>query len=162
MMNIRKTTRCVALAALAVLAAPTVAQAQSTVDDTQQLIAQIQNDKRAVVLEAMQLTDEQVAKFIPIYDAYQIERKALMERGVQLVNSYAANYDTLTDETAGKLLKEWLALQDDENALMRRYAKKLDKVLPTTRVLRFVQIENKLNSVLRLPTIRGIPLAPAK
>lgn len=161
-MNIRKTTRCVALAALAVLAAPAVTQAQSTVDDTQQLIAQIQNDKRAVVLEAMQLTDEQVAKFIPIYDAYQIERKALMERGVQLVNSYAASYDTLTDEKAGKLLKEWLALQDDESALMRRYAKKLDKVLPTTRVLRFVQIENKLNSVLRLPAIRSIPLAPAK
>jgi Spy/CpxP family protein refolding chaperone len=161
-MNTRNSFRHAALAALAILSMPAAVQAQSTYDDTQQLIAQIQSDKRAVVLQAMQLTEEQVAKFIPIYDAYQIERKALMERGVQLLNSYAANYDSMTDEAAGKLLKEWFALQDDENALMRKYAKKLDKVLPTTRVLRFVQIENKLNSVMRLPAIRNVPLAPVK
>jgi hypothetical protein len=160
-MNIRKTSRFAALAALSLLTLP-AAQAQSTVDDTQQLIAQIQTDKRAVVLEAMQLSDEQLARFIPIYDAYQIERKALMERGVALINAYAANYDSMTDEAAGKLLKDWFKLQDDENALMRRYAKKLDKVLPTSRVLRFVQIENKLNSVMRLPAIRNVPLAPVK
>ena len=42
----------IALAAAALLSitAPFAAQAQSSVDDTQQLLAQIQTDKRAVVL----------------------------------------------------------------------------------------------------------------
>ena len=57
-----------ALAATTLLAtaAPFAAQAQSTYDDTQQLIAQIQADKRAVVLKAMALDDAQVAVFTPI------------------------------------------------------------------------------------------------
>ncbi len=151
----------IALAATALLsiAAPFAAQAQSTYDDTQQLIAQIQADKRAVVLKAMALDDAQLTAFTPIYDAYQTDRKQLMQRGVDLVNAFSSNYDSMTDGAAKGLLKDWFKLQDDELALMKGTAKKLDKVLPTAKVLRFVQVENKLNTLLRLPGIQGIPLA---
>jgi hypothetical protein len=150
-----------AFAATAVLAvsAPYAAQAQSNYDDQQQLIAQVQADKRAVVLSAMALDDAQVAAFTPIYDAYQADRKKLMERTVNLLNSYASNYDSMTDDAAKGLLKEWLKIKDDEDALMDKYVKKLDKELPTTKVLRFVQIENKLNTMLSLPGVQAIPLA---
>ena len=151
----------IALAATALLsvAAPFAAQAQSTYDDTQQLIAQIQADKRAVVLKAMALDDAQLTAFTPIYDAYQADRKKLMQRGVDLINAYSSNYDSMTDDAAKGLLKDWFALQEDEHALVKGTAKKLDKVLPTAKVLRFVQVENKLNTLLRLPGIQGIPLA---
>ena len=151
----------IALAATALLsvAAPFAAQAQSTYDDTQQLIAQIQADKRAVVLKAMALDDAQMTAFTQVYDAYQAERKKLMQRGVDLINAYSSNYDSMTDDAAKGLLKDWFALQDDELALVKGTAKKLDKVLPTAKVLRFVQVENKLNTLLRLPGIQGIPLA---
>ena len=151
----------IALAATALLsvAAPFAAQAQSTYDDTQQLIAQIQADKRAVVLKAMALDDAQLAAFTPIYDAYQAKRKVLMQRGVDLVYAYASNYGSMTDDAAKKLLKDWFALVDDENELVQGTAKKMGKVLPASKVVRFVQIENKLNTVMRLPAVRAIPLA---
>jgi Cu/Ag efflux protein CusF len=151
----------IALAATALLsvATPFAAQAQSSYDETQQLIAQIQADKRAVVLKAMALDDAQMNAFTPIYDAYQADRKKLMQRGVDLINAYSSNYDSMTDDAAKGLLKDWFALQEDEHALVKGTAKKLDKVLPTARVLRFVQVENKLNTLLRLPGIQGIPLA---
>jgi hypothetical protein len=151
----------IALAAAALLsvAAPFAAQAQSTYDDTQQLIAQIQADKRAVVLKAMALDDAQLAAFTPIYDAYQADRKQLMQRGADLINAYSSNYDSMTDDAAKGLLKDWFKLQEDEHALVKATAKKMDKVLPTAKVLRFVQVENKLNTLLRLPGIQGIPLA---
>jgi uncharacterized tellurite resistance protein B-like protein len=145
--------------ALLAIATPFAAQAQSTYDDTQQLIAQIQADKRAVVLEAMALDDAQVAAFTPIYDAYQAERKVLMQRGTDLINAYASNFGSMTDAAAKGLLKDWFKLKEDELALVNKYAKKFDKVLPTTKVLRFVQIENKLNTLLSLPGIANIPLA---
>jgi hypothetical protein len=141
------------------VAAPFATQAQSTYDDTQQLIAQIQADKRAVVLKAMALDDAQLTAFTPIYDAYQADRKQLMQRGVDLINAYSSNYDSMTDDAAKGLLKDWFKLQEDEHALVKGTAKKLDKVLPTAKVLRFVQVENKLNTLLRLPGIQGIPLA---
>ena len=138
---------------LLAIGTPLAAQAQSTYDDNQQLIAQIQSDKRAVVLQAMALDDTQVAAFTPIYDAYQAERKVLMQRGVDLINAYASNYDSMTDAAAKGLLKDWFKLQNDELALMEKYAKKFDKVL------RFVQVENKLNTLLKLPGVANIPLA---
>ncbi|MBK7904362.1 MAG: hypothetical protein IPJ97_16535 [Proteobacteria bacterium] len=150
----------IALAVTALLvAAPFAAEAQSSYDDSQQLIAQIQADKRAVVLKAMALDDAQLAAFTPLYDAYQADRKKLTQRGVDLINAYSSNYDSMTDDAAKGLMKDWFKLQDDETALVKGTAKKLDKVLPSTRVLRFVQIENKLNTLLRLPGIQGIPLA---
>jgi len=151
----------IALAATALLsvAAPFAAQAQSSYDETQQLIAQIQADKRAVVLKAMALDDAQMTAFTPVYDAYQADRKKLMQRGVDLINAYSSNYDSMTDDAAKGLLKDWFKLQDDEEALIKSTVKKMDKVLPTTKVLRFVQVENKLNTLLRLPGIQGIPLA---
>lgn len=148
-----------AATALLAVAAPYAAQAQSAYDDQQQLIAQIQADKRAVVLKAMALDDQQVTAFTPIYDAYQADRKKLMQRGIDLLNAYSSNYDSMTDDAAKGLLKDWLKLQADEDALTAKYVKRLDKVLPTTKVLRFVQVENKLNTLLRLPGIQAIPLA---
>jgi Spy/CpxP family protein refolding chaperone len=148
-----------AATALLATAAPFAAQAQSTYDDTQQLIAQIQADKRAVVLKAMGLDDAQMAAFTPIYDAYQAERKKLMQRGVDLLNAYSSNYDSMTDDAAKKLLKDWFKLREDEDALVKKYAKRMDEALPTTKVLRFVQIENKLNTLLKLPGVQAIPLA---
>ena len=151
----------IALVATALLsvAAPFATQAQSTYDDTQQLIAQIQADKRAVVLKAMALDDAQLTAFTPIYDAYQADRKQLMQRGVDLINAYSSNYDSMTDDAAKGLLKDWFKLQDDELTLVKGTAKRLDKVLPTAKVLRFVQVENKLNTLVRLPGIQAIPLA---
>ena len=158
-MNHRKPALyALAVTALVALASPVVSQAQSTVDDQQQLLAQIQSDKRAIVLKTMNLDDEQVRAFTPVYDAYQADRKKLADRGVELLNSYASNYDSMTDDAAKGILKDWLKLQDDETSLTREYAKKMAKVLPPTKVLRFVQIENKLNAILRLPAVRGVPL----
>jgi hypothetical protein len=137
----------------------TCAQSQTTYDEEQVLISQIQADKTAVVLKAMQLDDAQVAKFSPIYDAYLAERKQLAQKGIDLINSYASNYDSMTDDAAKSLMKDWFKLQDADNDLLEEYAKKLEKVLPETKVLRFVQIENKLNSLLKLTTVRSIPLA---
>jgi ferritin len=150
-----------ALAAIVILstATPIVVQAQSSYDEQQQLIAQIQTDKRAVVLKAMALDDAQLAAFMPIYDKYQAERKLIMQRGADLLSSFASNYDSMTDDAAQGLLKDWFKLQEDEAKLMRDTAKKLDKVLPSTKVLRFVQVENKLNTLLRLPALQGVPLA---
>ena len=134
-------------------------QAQSTHAEQQQLIAQIQADKHTIVLKTLALDDAQVEAFTPIYDQYQVERKKLFDRAVDLLEMYASNYESMTDDAAKKILKDWFALQDDEVALTRKYAKQLEKVLPPVKVVRFVQIENKLDTVLQMKVVANIPLA---
>jgi len=124
----------IALAGLAAFGAtvPSIAQTTNAKDDTELLISQIQTDKRAIVLRTLDLNDAQVAAFTPIYDAYQAEMKVLMEA---------------------------LKLRDDRNATMRKYAKKLERELPAVKVLQWVQVENKLNTLLDMQAAAVIPIA---
>jgi hypothetical protein len=149
----------VALAAFAACAVAAPADAQSQNDENQVLISQIQTDKRAVVLRGLQLTDTQSRAFIPIYDEYQAERKKLADRSVALLNKFVANYDSMTDDAAKGILKDWFGIEDERMSLIKKYAKRFEKVLPATTVLRFVQIENKLDTLIEMQAVQAIPLA---
>lgn len=151
----------ITLAGLAAFGAtvPSTAQTTNAKDDVELLISQIQTDKRAIVLRTLDLNDTQVAAFTPIYDAYQAEMKALMERGSAVLDKFAANFGSMTDEAAKEILKEALKIRDDRNATMRKYAKKLERELPAVKVLQWVQIENKLNTLLDVQAASVIPIA---
>lgn len=162
-MSKKYTLHAAALVASFALAAPVesaLAQvAGSPQDDAQVLIAQMQADKRAVVLQSLGLTDAEVRAFTPIYDEYQKDRKVLFERSGDLLNKYASNYDTMTDDAAKGILKDWFKLRDDRLSLTQKYSKRLVKVLPAGKVLRWVQVENKLDTVLDMQAVRIVPLA---
>jgi ribosome-binding ATPase YchF (GTP1/OBG family) len=149
----------VAFAALAAFGAAEVSLAQSLKDDTELLISQIQTDKRAVVLTAMQMPDAQVQAFTPIYDEYQREMKDVMTRGTDLVNKFAANYGSMTDDAAKDIMKDFFKVRNDRNALAEKYAKKFQKVLPASKVLQWVQIENKLNALLDVQAASVVPVS---
>jgi hypothetical protein len=151
----------IALAALAALGAAeaSLAQAANTRDQNELIISQIQTDKRAVVLSALQLTDTQVAAFTPIYDEYQREMKGVMTRGSDVINKFAANFGSMTDDAAKGIMKEFFKVRNDRNALLEEYAKKFGRVLPATKVLQWVQVENKLNTLLDAEAASIIPLA---
>ena len=149
----------IAVAALAAFAAAETSYAQNTVDDTQVLISQIQTDKRAVVLSTLQLTDAQVAEFTPLYDEFQAKMKQIMTRGSDVVNKFAANYGSMTDDAAKDIMKEFFKVRRDRNELIEDYAKKFQRKLPATKVLQWVQVENKLNTLLDLQAAAVIPIA---
>jgi secreted Zn-dependent insulinase-like peptidase len=151
----------ITLAGLAAFGAtvPAFAQTTNARDDVELLISQIQTDKRAIVLRTLDLTDAQVAAFTPIYDAYQAEMKVLMERGSAMLDKFAANFGSMTDEAAKDILKEAFKIRDDRNATLRKYAKKLERELPAVKVLQWVQVENKLNTLLDVEAAAAIPIA---
>jgi len=154
----------IALAAVASLGAAAGAPAQSSgtvnmSDQEQLLVSQIQTDKRAIVLSTLQLTDAEVAAFTPIYDKYQAEMKKVFTRSSDILNKFASNYDSMTDDAAEDILKESLEVREDRNDILKDYANRLGKKLPATKVLRWVQIENKLNTLLDWQMAQIIPLA---
>lgn len=151
----------VAFTALAAFGVADAALAQGTnvKDDTELLISQIQTDKRAVVLSAMQLTDAEVAAFTPIYDKYQADMKKQFADAVEMLNKFAANYGSMTDDAAKDILKDWFKLRDERNDTMKKYAKEMGRALPPTKVLQWVQIENKLNALLDAQAASVIPVS---
>jgi hypothetical protein len=149
---------CAALAAFGTAEA-TLAQGTNATDDVQLLISQIQTDKRAIVLSTLALTDPQVAAFTPIYDEYQGEMKGIVTRASDVINKFAANYGSMTDDAAKDIMKDFFKVRDDRNAVVEKYAKKLQKALPATKVLQWVQIENKLNALLDVQAAAVVPIS---
>lgn len=154
----------ITLAAVASLGATQGALAQSSgeismSDQEQLLIAQIQGDKRAIVLSTLQLTDAEVQAFTPIFDKYQAEMKKLATRYTDVLNKFASNYDSMTDDAAEDILKEAFKVREDRNDLLKDYAKRMGKKLPATKVLRWVQIEGKMAALLDWQMAQIIPLS---
>jgi hypothetical protein len=126
---------------------------------TQEIISALQADKRQVMLDTLALNPEQLSKFTPIYDEYQAEMKQLMTAGSKLSNRlFVADYGGMTDESSKAIRKEAFKLRNDRLALLEKYADKLEKKLPSTKVLQFVQVENKMQVLLDLAVAASVPI----
>ena len=147
--------------ALAVAALPVVAQAQAggTAADEQIIMKQVMTDKRAVYAQNLQLTDSESRAFWPIYDEYEAKAKKFDDEFVQLVNDFAAKYDSLTDTDAASMLKRKMDLEDERMALRQTYTKKVAKVLPPVKALRYAQLESRIETLIRRNVYSLIPLA---
>jgi hypothetical protein len=152
-----------ALAAVAMLVSAAPARADSVGDAelarTQETIRALQADKRQVMLDTLALSPKQLEKFLPIYDEYQAEMKALMTASTNLSNKlFVADYGGMTDVEAKSIRKDAFRLRQERLALLEKYADKLDRELPSTKVFQFVQVENKIQTLLDLFVASSIPI----
>jgi hypothetical protein len=148
-----------ALAVLAVLAAST-ASAQ-TVKETLEVTRQAAETQRRVLISgALPLTDEEAKDFWPLYDAYEKERRQIDERANRLVADFIATYRTMSDTVAKAMLQEELNVEALRVKLRRDYMERMGRALPPRKLVRFFQIENKLDAVIRADLSRQIPLVP--
>lgn len=138
--------------------------ADKPADNMEILRDKIRADKKLLVAENMQLTESEAKGFWPVYEAYQKDLETLNNRTVALIKSYADAWNTksMNNEKAKKLTSDFLALQADEVKQMQSYVPKLEGVLPATKVARYLQIENKIRSVIKYELAGEIPLVPGK
>ena len=139
----------------------TPALAQDKPADNEAIVrAKLQADKKLIVADNMQLTETEAKGFWPVYDAYQADLQKANNRIMALINSYAEVYrnNQLTDERAGKLLDEKLAIEEVEAQRDRTFAPKLTAVLPTRKVVRYLQIEARVRALVRYEISNNIPL----
>ena len=147
--------------ALAVTAFSPLVHAQDTglASDEQVLIKQINTDKKAVYAANLGLTEEESAKFWPIYDEYEAKVKPLQDRLAANINNFAEKYDTLTDADAAAILKEKMAIEKEREELKQKYTKKVEKALPPKKALRYAQLETRIQILIARDVYSLLPLA---
>jgi len=152
-----KCTRVLVLILAAFFALPAAAQ---TASDMQILAQKIKADKKLVVASNMQLTEEEAKGFWPVYEAYQKDLAGLNKQLFGVVKNYADAYNTgmVADETAKKLMNAYLAVEERELKMKRSYVPRLEKVVPGTKVARYLQIENKIRAIVKYELAAQIPL----
>ena len=82
-----------------------------------------------------------------------------MGRVSKLIDTYAQNFKTMTDDVAKGMMDEWLAIQAAKLKLQRSYLPEFRKFLPEVKVLRYYQTENKIEAVVSYELAGIIPLA---
>lgn len=139
------------------------AQAQEAAQMNMEILKEkIKADKKLVVAANMNLTDAEAKNFWPLYDGYQKELEQINQRLLTMIKSYADAFNAgkgeLTNDQAKKLLGEALAAEESEVKLRQSYSAKLGKVLPATKVARYLQIENKIRAIVKFELAAQIPL----
>lgn len=122
----------------------------------------VKADKKLLVAANMNLTDAEAMTFWPLYDGYQKELEQINQRLMTTIKAYADAYNAgkgeISNDQAKKLLGEALAVEGSEVKLRQSYAAKLGKVLPGTKVVRYLQIESKIRAIVKFELAAQIPL----
>lgn len=138
---------------------------ESQVLNTQTYIELLRTDlnaqKRQIVNEAMQLDDKQARIFWPIYNNYEADLDKLADEKLEIVQDYATNFLTMTNEKADELAQRVMALDDQKIALRRKYYDLMKKSLPAILVVRFFQVENQIQLLVDLKIASNLPIIEA-
>lgn len=141
---------------LCLLSASLLAQQSDTEGLTLEIITA---KKKLIVLENMGMTEEEKEKFWPVYDEYQKTLDQLNQRDGKLIEEFAANYNDLSDEAAKSLIDQYFSIEQDRFKAQESLLPKLSGALPPNKVIRYYQIENKIDAIINFELARIIPLA---
>jgi hypothetical protein len=143
------------------LAAPlSHAFAQSNQDLIEVARSAVNADRKAVVVAAMELTDEESKSFWPLYREYRSAMDKINDQRMDLVLGYAKLYPNIPDIEAKQILKTYTSLEQKHVEQRSNYLKKFEDVLPAAKALRFAQVETRLDLLVQLNLAARIPLTP--
>ena len=124
------------------------------------MTAGAQNDKAAAINEKffqakvsevaqrLEMTDEQRAKFEPVYRRYNNEMRALWGRHLKRHRSEDGQREPLTDEQKLQRTKHRMERQQQAQAIRLKYIDEFATVLTAQQVSRFYEVEGQIQKKL--------------
>jgi hypothetical protein len=110
------------------------------------------------VAQNLQLTEAESRAFWPLYHQYRAAMDKVGDALLKLVLEQPQPSANVPEARAKKLLKELGALEKKHAATRADYLRRIAKVLPASKALRFAQLESRMDLALRLQLAAGIPL----
>jgi hypothetical protein len=130
-------------------------EAQREIDISRKLI----NDQRNTTLAYnMRFTKEEKEKFWPLYREYREAMGKVGDKQVAVIVEYANNIDTMTDSIAKRLLDQTFAVEKEAIKTRQKWVGKFRRILPETKVVRLMQIESRMDTMVDLKIAEGVPL----
>jgi hypothetical protein len=158
--NIRSISVTVALC-ITMICAMNVGAQQTFRDSIEQAQAQIQSGMRQILHEELLLSDEESEAFWPLYDEYRADLAGISDEYVSVVSEFVDRYQAgeLDDEAADRLLDESLKIQLSVVEIRQDYVSRFREILSGVKVVRFYQLENKVQAEVDAALALAIPLA---
>ena len=149
-----------ALVIIALMAPPALGAEVSRIDNYVDILkSDIKAQKEALMKKALQLTDEEYAKFQPIYREYQTELAAWRDKKAALTKEYMKSMETMTKAQAKQLSQKAIALDEEITQIKIKYFAKTEKALSSIPAIKFFQTENALANLEELQDSASLPVA---
>lgn len=114
-------------------------------------------ERQLIIKTNMSLTEQESARFWPVYREYRGEAQEISDKIKDLVVRYAEQYQNLSGDAAYSLVAESFPLQVELAKLKHKYLKRFAKVLPPMEAARAMQIENKIDALLMVELAADVP-----
>lgn len=139
---------------------PTLASDASAVPDQELDLFRkdVRSMKKQIIALNMNLTDDEAVKFWPVYDKYTADLTTLYDRKYALLQSYAANYDTLTSEQADNYVTGRGEVEEAVMKLRLKYYPLFRQVLSGKSTALFFQMDWRLGLIMELQFASQTPL----
>ncbi len=140
----------------------TFGNAQSNKEEIDLMQASFGMDKKAIVANFVNLSDNQKDAFWKLYDEYETQRKELGKQRIDLLKQYAEEYKNMTSEQADAWTKKVMDLQKKTDNLITTYYGKVKAISDGTVATQFYQIENYILTSIRMQLLEEIPFVEKK
>jgi hypothetical protein len=121
------------------------------------LRADLRADKITVIAEAMRFSGEDAAIFWPLYNKYELELSKLEDQRARVIKEYAEKYPTLSDADAKAMAETMFDYNARVTKLKKKYFKEFNKMLRPLTVVKFFQIEHRLDLLVDLKLASELP-----
>jgi hypothetical protein len=133
----------------------------AVVDSKMEILRQkIKTDKKYIVSENMDLTDSEAKGFWPLYESYQKDLQKINQRIKDMASTYIAAdaRGPISDQLSKKLVSDSLEIERAELDAKKATLAKMAKVLPSYKVAKYAQMENKIRALVKYELAVNIPL----
>ena len=122
-------------------------------------LARIQSERKVLVEGVVKPSPQQSKAFWDTYWAYRETIANLDNRSRKLLEEYEKSFGALNDDQAERMLKEAAKINVERVEARKDVVKKLEKILIPKQVVRFLQIENKMDAIIGLDMAIDIPFS---
>jgi len=131
---------------------------QTTKEDVYIIQNLFGKEKRAIVEEFIQSSPTSNDIFWGLYDAYELSRKELGLKRINLLENYTASYSTLDDAQTDAIMNQIIEQQNAVDKLILTYYKKIRKEVGAKQAAQFYQLEYHFLNVIRVSIFESIPM----
>ena len=118
----------------------------------------IKNEKKVLIAEVMQFTDEESLAFWPVYNEFDEKLYKINTDYYNIIKDFADNFENMSAEKATDIINKASKYDLAREKLKSKYSKKIMKVISPQKTLRFMQASNKIQIMIDAQLAAEIPL----
>jgi len=126
--------------------------------DLELLRKDLRAKRRELTAANLKLTEAEGERFWPVYDQYVKELIAINDKKFALIQDYADNYRTMTNDQALLFIRQWLDFDIATNQLRQKYVPIVAKVLDGKKTATFFQLDRRIAMMIELQVASQMPL----